>query len=89
MAPDDEPVPPDDEPALGYAEAVAELERILDELEDETVDVDALARRVRRAAVLIRVCRRRIADARMEVEQIVGELDDGEAPSTDGPRGPA
>lgn len=82
-------MPPDDEPVLGYAEAVAELERILDELEDETVDVDVLARRVRRAAVLIRVCRQRIADARMEVEQIVGGLDDGAAAPTDGPEGPA
>ncbi len=62
--------------AIGYAEAVAELEQILDELEDDTVDVDVLARRVRRAAALIRVCRSRIATARMEVEQIVGELDD-------------
>jgi exodeoxyribonuclease VII small subunit len=61
---------------IGYAAAVAELEGILDELEDETVDVDVLARRVRRAAVLIRVCRGRIAQARMEVEQIVGELDE-------------
>lgn len=61
---------------IGYAEAVAELEQILDELEDDTVDVDVLACRVRRAAALIRVCRSRIATARMEVEQIVGELDD-------------
>ena len=37
----------------GYAEAVAELEEILEALEAEDVDVDALAERVRRAAALI------------------------------------
>ncbi len=70
-----------DDTDIGYAEAVAELEQILDELEDDTVDVDVLARRVRRAAALIRVCRSRIATARTEVEQIVveqivGQFDD-------------
>lgn len=71
--PVDEPAPPD---TLGYAEAVAELEGILDELEDDAVDVDRLADRVRRASELIDACRQRIAGARVEVEQIVAELDD-------------
>jgi exodeoxyribonuclease VII small subunit len=59
----------------GYAEALAELESILHELEGEAVDVDHLAERVRRAAVLIRLCRGRIDTARMEIEQVVAELD--------------
>ena len=46
---------------LAYSDAVAELERILAELDDDAVDVDVLAARVRRAAELIRVCRERIA----------------------------
>jgi exodeoxyribonuclease VII small subunit len=61
----------------GYAEALAELESILHELEGEAVDVDHLAERVRRAAVLIRLCRGRIDTARMEIEQVVAELDAG------------
>jgi exodeoxyribonuclease VII small subunit len=79
----DHPIDPDppetatDEarPVIGYGEAVAELEEILAELEDDTVDVDVLAQRVRRAAELIRICRARIAGARLEVEQVVAELD--------------
>ena len=39
-----------DADGIGYAEALAELERILDELEGEAVDIDQLAERVRRAA---------------------------------------
>ncbi len=65
------------EPAgeLGYAEALAELEGILHELEGDAVDVDHLGDRVRRAAELIRLCRSRIDHARMEIEQVVAELD--------------
>lgn len=59
---------------IGYAAALAELERILTELEAVDVDVDVLAERVQRAAVLIRACRERISEARLQIEQVVGEL---------------
>ncbi len=67
---------------LGYAAALAELDEILAELEAEELDVDVLAARVARAAVLVRFCRGRIAAARVEVERIVADLeslaDDGD-----------
>ena len=59
----------------GYAEALTELEGIFRELEGDTVDIDHLGERVRRAATLIRLCRSRIDAARMEIEQVVAELD--------------
>ena len=59
-----------------YSEAVAELEQILEQLERPDVDVDVLARQVQRAAELIRMCRARIAAARIEVETVVTQLDD-------------
>ncbi len=62
--------------SLDYADAVAELEDILDGLESESVDVDVLADRVKRAAALIKHCRSKIGDARLHVEQVVGEIDD-------------
>jgi exodeoxyribonuclease VII small subunit len=65
-----------DPPTVGYAEAVAELDRILAELEDPAIDVDGLAERVRRAAELIELCRDRITRARMDVEQVVAALDE-------------
>ena len=74
---------------LGYTEALAELEAILAELERESVDVDHLVERVQRAAVLIRLCRGRIATARLEIESVVADLeraagDEGEAASGQG-----
>ncbi|HMJ79378.1 MAG TPA: exodeoxyribonuclease VII small subunit [Iamia sp.] len=68
--------PPDAGPdPVGYAEAMAELEAILAEIEDEAVDVDVLARKVARAAHLVRWCRGRIDGARVDVERIIADLD--------------
>jgi exodeoxyribonuclease VII small subunit len=72
---------------LGYAEAMAELESILRELEGDRLDVDRLAESVRRAAELIAVCRARIVRAEAEVEGIVTDLTDlelGETAENDG-----
>ncbi len=70
---------PDDTPEVSYAAALAELEQILVELDDDQLDVDVVAERVQRAAELIRVCRARIAGARLQVERVVADLeaDDG------------
>jgi exodeoxyribonuclease VII small subunit len=62
-----------DEP--GYAAALAELEAILADLEDDDVDVDVLGPKVRRAAELIRVCRAHIGAARVDIERIMVDLD--------------
>ena len=63
----------------GYAAAMAELEQILQELEGEDPDVDVLADRVERAATLIEVCRRRIANASVQVERVVAALESDES----------
>ena len=60
--------------ALTYADAVAELEAILEGLEGDELDVDHLTAQVARAAALIGECRDRIAKTRFEVERIVTEL---------------
>ncbi len=60
--------------AAGYAEALAELEGILAELERTDVDVDVLAERVKRAVELIGFCRARIGNARLQIEQVVADL---------------
>ena len=73
---------------VSYVDALAELERILDELDGDEVDVDVLGARVKRAAELLRLCRDRIAGARFEVEQVVAELE-AEVDAGGGPGGEA
>ncbi len=64
-----------DETTTGYANAMSELEGILDELEADQLDVDVLAERVRRASELVKLCRERISRAQSDVDAIVADLD--------------
>lgn len=64
--------------SLGYADALEELERILAELERPDVDVDVLAERVERASALIRLCRDRIGNARLQIDSVVDGLGGGQ-----------
>ena len=59
----------------GYAAALAELEGILADLEDDGIDIDLLGTKVARATELIRLCRDRITAARVQVERVVADLD--------------
>lgn len=60
---------------IGYAAALQELEKILGELERADVDVDVLASRVERAAELIRLCRDRIGNAKLQIDNVVHGLE--------------
>ncbi len=72
-----EPTPVAD---LGYAEALSELESILDRLEHDEPDVDRVAADVARAAELVHHCRGRITAARIKVEDVVGGLSTEDPP---------
>ena len=60
---------------IGYADAIAELNEILADLEDDDLDIDILGDRVARAATLIALCRDRIDVARLRVTEIVATLE--------------
>ncbi len=59
---------------FGYEEAMADLDRILAELEGEGGDLDKLAERVKRASQLVQHCREKIQAAEMEVEKVLKEM---------------
>lgn len=62
---------------ISYRDALTELEGILAAIEEEQVDVDDLAIKVKRSTELIRLCRSRIEAATIAVEAIVDELEPG------------
>ncbi len=64
---------------LSYAEALAELDDILTQLEASSVDVDVLADRVARGATLVRYCRQRLQVVRLDVDTVVEQLLDDDA----------
>jgi exodeoxyribonuclease VII small subunit len=70
------------EPA-GYAEAMAEVEDILRELDSAQVDVDVLSSKVARASYLIEWCNERITAAELVVENLVAGLAGGDGAEED------
>jgi len=64
-----------DDTPIAYTDALTELDEILRELESADVDVDHLADRVSRAAALITICRTKIANAQLQIDEVTAELD--------------
>ncbi len=54
-----------------YAQAIAEIESIVKEIEEEDVDVDHLLEKVKRASSLIKYCRDRLRDTEAEVRKVL------------------
>ncbi|MDA8017730.1 MAG: exodeoxyribonuclease VII small subunit [Thermoanaerobaculia bacterium] len=58
-----------------FTDAMTELESILTRLDEDSVDIDRLAKELRRATELLELCRSKIRKAEAEVTQIVQQLD--------------
>ena len=58
---------------FNYEKAKAELEEILEELERGETGVDTLAKHVKRASELIKLCREKLRSTEKEVEGLLGE----------------
>lgn len=55
---------------LNYTEALTELQAIVAELQSESVDMDNLAEKVKRAAALIQFCQTKLRKTEMEVSTL-------------------
>jgi len=63
-----------EELTLGYEQAIAELEAIVTDLQNDEVGVDELAERVARGARLVELCRDRLRRAELAVDEVVDAL---------------
>ena len=63
------------EEALKYKDAIGELEAIVEEIEGETVDVDVLTEKVKRAALLIKYCKAKLKKTDDEVKKVLEEFE--------------
>jgi len=62
---------------LTYTEAVAELENILAELENNTeINMDLISEKVKRAAVLMEFCKKQLHQLDEDLEKIMTDLGD-------------
>ncbi len=61
-----------------YTEAFAELQTIVNEIEDGEISVDELSQKVKRAALLIKICKAKLSSTEEDVNKILKELEEGE-----------
>lgn len=62
----------------GYKESLRELEVIVDEIENESVDIDLLTEKVKRATILIKHCRKKLRTTENEVKKVLKEFQSGD-----------
>jgi len=61
---------------LTYAQAINELEEIIEEIETERIDIDALAKKVKRAAHLISFCKDSLRTTEEDVKKILTTIEE-------------
>ena len=59
-----------------YQQAVEEIEKILVQIENDELDVDAISVKVKRVSELLRFCKSQLKSTEDEVDNILKELED-------------
>lgn len=62
-----------------YTQAFEELQRIVSEIEEGEISVDELSEKVKRAAVLIRICKTKLSATEADVDKVLRELEGDES----------
>ncbi|PKP53646.1 MAG: exodeoxyribonuclease VII small subunit [Bacteroidetes bacterium HGW-Bacteroidetes-1] len=63
---------------LSYTEAFDELQLIVAEMENGEISVDVLSEKVKRASLLIQICKQKLKATELDVQKILKELDGNE-----------
>lgn len=61
---------------ITYYQALTELEKIINEIESEKIDLDLLAEKVKRAAYLIKFCRSKLRNTEEDIKMALTEIDE-------------
>ncbi len=57
---------------MKYEEAVAELERVVTQMESGQMDLDAVTEKLKKAQKLIKYCKERLTETDGEIQKILG-----------------
>ena len=60
---------------ISYTEASAELQQIVEELENSEIDIDLLEAKVKRASVLLKICRDKLYNSEQNVLKALKTID--------------
>lgn len=63
---------------INYTEAFDELQEIVSEIEQGEISVDELSEKVKRAAMLIKICKAKLTSTEEDVNKILKDLEAGD-----------
>jgi len=66
------------ETKLSYEKAYEELKKISQDIENESISIDILSERVKRAAFLIEYCQQKLRSTDQEVQNIINQMNSSE-----------
>ena len=58
---------------IKYEQAVRELEEIVEKMENDELDIDQLSEQLKRAKLLVKLCRDKLAKADEEIKKLLNE----------------
>lgn len=61
---------------IKYEAAVEELQQIVDQMENDELDIDQLATKLKRAQQLIKLCRAKLTKADEEIKKLLAKDED-------------
>lgn len=59
-----------------YSKAIEELEKILERIQNEEIDIDDLAKEIKRATELIKLCKEKIEKTELEVKEVIKSFEE-------------
>ena len=58
---------------IKYEQAVRELEKIVEKMENDELDIDQLSEQLKRAKLLVKLCRDKLPKADEEIKKLLNE----------------
>lgn len=58
---------------IKYEEAVAQLEKIVDKMENDELDIDQLSDQLKRAKELVKLCKNKLTKTDEEIKKLLSE----------------
>ncbi|MFN7181346.1 MAG: exodeoxyribonuclease VII small subunit [Planctomycetota bacterium] len=63
---------------ISYAEAMKELEKIVEDIKNENISIDELTEKIKKATSLIKLCKEKLRDTEKNINEILKEMGDNQ-----------
>jgi len=60
---------------FSYEKAVLEIEKIIEDIETDTIDIDMVSEKVKKATALIKKCKNKLTGTQQEVDDLLAEME--------------